>query len=260
MLNIYLCEDNEKQREMAAKIIENIVLIEECDLKFLCQTADPYEVLRVAETQSDPGIYFLDIDLNAEINGLQLAQRLRKMDPRGFIVFLTALAGMATMTFTYRVEALDYIIKDQMDDSGAMKSRIHDCILEAYKRYTSPQNQSQPTFTIKTADREHCIALDDILYIETAETLHHLLLHTTTSIIEFSGKMKEVEAQLGENFFRCHRSFLVNCSHVKEIDVKENLIYLDSGDTCLSTRKLIRAFVDFQRMLATRNTIGPTTL
>lgn len=247
MLNIYLCEDNEKQREMIAEFIEKIVLIEDWDLRFTCKTADPYEVLRIADMQSNPGIYFLDIDLNASINGLELAQRLRKIDQRGFIVFITALEDMATMTFSYRVEALDYIIKDKMDNSSELKSRIHECILEAYKRYTSPNNSSQPTFTVKTADRERSIALDDILYIETAETRHHLLIHTTTSIIEFSGKMKEVEAQLGERFFRSHRSFLVNCSHVRELDVKEKLIYLDNGDMCLATRKSIRAFVDAQR-------------
>lgn len=247
MLNIYLCEDNEKQRDMVAKYIENIVLIEDYDLRFICKTDDPFEVIRIAEKQSDPGLYFFDIDLQAELNGLQLAKRVREIDPRGFIVFLTALAGMATMTFSYRVEALDYIIKDNMEKPSEMKSRIHACILEAYRRYTSPKNLSQPTYTIKTADREQCIALDDILYIETAETLHHLFLHTTTGIIEFSGEMKAVEAQLGERFFRSHRSFLVNCSHVKELDVKEKLIYLDNGDTCLATRKSIRAFVDAQR-------------
>ncbi|WP_310601786.1 LytR/AlgR family response regulator transcription factor [Anaerosporobacter sp.] len=247
MLNIYLCEDNKIQRDMVTKFIENIVLIEDLDLNFICKTADPYEVLRVAEQQSDPGIYFLDVDLQAEINGLQLAQRIRKLDQRGFIVFLTALAGMATMTFTYRVEALDYIVKDKVGESDEVRARIHSCILEAYKRYTSPNNLSQPTYIVKTADREYCIALDDILYFETAETLHHLLVHTTTSILEFTGQMKEVEEQLGDRFYRCHRSFIVNCSHVKEIDLKEQIIYLDNGDTCFATRKSIRTFMERQK-------------
>lgn len=49
------------------------------------------------------------------MNGFELAQEIRKFDPRGFIIFITTHAELSYMTFTYKVEALDYIIKDDID-------------------------------------------------------------------------------------------------------------------------------------------------
>ena len=42
-------------------------------------------------------IYFLDIDLNSDMNGMKLAQQIRLFAPRGFIVFITAHSGLSAL-------------------------------------------------------------------------------------------------------------------------------------------------------------------
>lgn len=112
MLNIFVCEDNPAQRQAIVQIIQNTVLIEELDMRLVLETADPYELLEKAASSQDTGIYFLDIDLSSSINGLQLAQQIRLCDPRGFIIFITAHSELSFMTFQYRVEAMDFVLKD----------------------------------------------------------------------------------------------------------------------------------------------------
>lgn len=229
MLNIYVCEDNLKQRMLITDYIKNIILIEDYDLNLELSTDNPYEVLDSIENSKNVGLYFLDIDLNYDIDGLSLARQIRRHDPRGFIVFITAHSEMCYMTFTYKVEAMDFIIKDDQDN---LHSRIHQCIQSAYSRYSSTNNHTDKIFVTKIGDKEYCIPLSDIIYIETSVSPHKIILHTAYSTLEFKGQIKATLPILGSDFVLCHRSTIVNKNHVKEIDLKGRTLTLTGGHIC----------------------------
>ena len=237
MLNIYLCEDNTQQRNLISDYIEKAILIEDYDLNFACSSSDPYTILDTIKECPQTGLYFLDIDLGCDMNGLTLAQEIRKHDPRGFIVFVTTHSEMSYMTFTYKVEAMDFIIKD---NQKKLQNRIHQCIVNAYSKYSSTNNHSEKTFTIKTGDKEYCIAYDNILYFETSQNPHKLLLHTANSTIEFQGKLKDILSVLDERFTLCHRSFLINKNHISEINIKERTVTMSNHDVCVISAKLMK--------------------
>ena len=67
MLKVYVCEDITVQREKIKKIVENIILMEDLDMELAVVTGDPEEMLEVVKQSGEVGIYFLDIDLKAEI-------------------------------------------------------------------------------------------------------------------------------------------------------------------------------------------------
>ena len=104
MLNIFVCEDNEVQRRTIVQIIQNTVLIEELDMQLVLDAGDPHVLLERVKASQNTGIYFLDIDLGSNMNGLKLAQQIRLYDPRGFIIFVTAHCELSYMTFQYRVD------------------------------------------------------------------------------------------------------------------------------------------------------------
>lgn len=237
MLNIYLCEDNAGQRTLISDYIKKTILIEDIDLKFACSTSDPHELLNFVKKQSETGLYFLDIDLGSDMNGLTLAQEIRKYDSRGFIVFVTTHSEMSYMTFTYKVEAMDFIIKDNQKE---LQNRIYQCIIHAYSKYSSSNNNSETNFTIKMSDKEYCIAYDDILYFETSQNPHKFLIHTENSIIEFQGKLKDILTVLDERFSLCHRSFLINKNHIKEINLKERTVTMSNHDVCVVSAKMMK--------------------
>ena len=99
MLDIFVCEDNAVQRQTIVQTIQNTVLIEELDMQLVLNTGDPYVLLEKIRNSQNTGIYFLDIDLGSDINGMKLAQLIRLYDPRGFIVFITAHSELSYMTF-----------------------------------------------------------------------------------------------------------------------------------------------------------------
>ena len=100
-MNIFICEDNESQREKIKNIILDTIMIENLDMEIVLDTANPKELLEIIKEYSKNNIYFLDVDLRHAINGIQLAEKIRDKDPRGFIVFITTHAEMSYLTFLY---------------------------------------------------------------------------------------------------------------------------------------------------------------
>lgn len=237
MLNIFVCEDNDVQRQAIVQIIQNTVLIEELDMQLVLDTENPYELLDEIRNSQNTGVYFLDIDLNSDMNGMKLAQQIRLFDPRGFIIFITAHSELSFMTFQYRVEAMDFVLKD---NPGEMKVKIRECLLNAMERYTLQTNKTHKVYTIDVGGRKISVDYDDIFFFETSGNIHKIILHAKERQIEFFGTMKELTGALDGNFVRCHRSFLVNKNNIKEVDAKNRIIYFTNGETCLMSTRMMK--------------------
>lgn len=237
MLKVFICEDNKEQRERFSKIVQDIILIENYDIELGLVTSDPNELINYIDNNDLSGLYFLDIDLKSEINGIELATKIRKYDPRGFIVFITTHAEMSYLTFMYKVEAMDYIIKDNYNN---IRERIQQCIADAHTKYSAKSNELQKIFTIKSDDKIVNIEYRKILFFETSPTIHKVIVHAVDRQIEFYAKMKEIEGKLDDRFYRCHKSFIVNKDNIKEIDVNNRCIYMTNGEQCLISIRLMK--------------------
>lgn len=237
MLDIFVCEDNVIQRQAIVQTIQNTVLIEELDMQLVLDTGDPYALLEKLKTNLNTGIYFLDIDLGSDINGMKLAQQIRLYDPRGFIVFITAHSELSFMTFQYRVEAMDFVLKDTPAEAQV---KIRECLLNAMERYTLQTNKTHKVYTIESGERKISIDYDDILFFETSSNIHKVILHAKERQIEFFSTIKELANDLGNDFVRCHRSFLVNKKSIKEVDTKNRIIYFTNGETCLMSTRMMK--------------------
>ena len=192
MIDIYICEDNKKQLDLFTNYISNTIMIESLDMEIVLSTPDPHMILKEILTRENTGVFFLDIDLKSDIDGLALAQRIRQIQPRCFIIFITSHTEMSFLTFQYKVEALDFIIKDTTEH---IKAKIHECLLNVQEKYTSSNNITK-TFIINHSDK--CIAIDynDILFFETSSNIHKVILHAKKRVLEFNGHLKEIERQL----------------------------------------------------------------
>lgn len=238
MLNIFVCEDDAVQRKSIVQIIKNTVLIEELDMQLILDTPNPYELLETVKTSQNTGIYFLDIDLKCDMNGMKLAQQIRLYDPRCFIIFVTSHSELSYMTFQYRVEAMDFVLKDNPAEA---KVKIRECLLNALERYTLQTNKTHKVYTIEIGDRRISVDYNDILFFETSSNIHKVILHAKDRQIEFSSTIKELEKILDDTFVRCHRSFLVNKNNIQEIDTKNRIIYFINGETCLMSTRMMKS-------------------
>lgn len=237
MLDIFVCEDNAAQRRSIVQTIQNTVLIEELDMQLVLDTENPYVLLNKVKTNQNTGVYFLDIELDSDMNGMKLAQQIRLFDPRGFIIFITAHSELSYMTFQYKVEAMDFVLKDCPAEA---KVKIRECMLNAMERYTLQTNKTHKVYTVDIGGRKISIDYDDIFFFETSSNIHKVILHAKDRQIEFSATMKELASTLDSNFVRCHRSFLANKNNIKEMDSQKRIIYFTNGETCLISTRMMK--------------------
>ncbi|MBO5237288.1 MAG: response regulator transcription factor [Lachnospiraceae bacterium] len=241
MLSIYICEDNPIQLNHYRTIVENIILMEELDMKIQAAVTNPDELLTIAkqtqQNQENGGaFYLLDIDLNANKDGFDVAQAIREFDSRGFIAFITTHSEMAMLTFKYQVEAMDFILKD---DIWSIGTHIRSCLEVAKKRYIT--YSQVPMLAFKTGDQTIYIEQDRIQYIATSSTPHKVTVVTENSITEFYGSLKKCSEVLPQNFIRCHKAYIVNVNHITSVDRKTFAITFANNHTCFaSTRGITR--------------------
>lgn len=228
MVNIYICEDNPKQLHLFTRYINDAIMIERLDMKVITSSPNPHEILKCASLSENIGLFFLDIDLKSNINGLSLAQRLRKIQPRCFIIFITSHSEMSFLTFQYKVEALDFIIKDTAE---SIKSKIHECLLNVEEKYTSIRNNINKTYIINQNDKRISIDYDEIIFFETSSNIHKIILHAKKRVIEFTGQLKDLEQKLDYRFYRCHRSYIINKDNIDHIDFSDLTVYMKNGET-----------------------------
>jgi len=243
MLNIFICEDDPGQLSHIKECIGNYIMIENFDMNVVCATTAPGGIINYLRENRAAGLYFLDVDLNCETTGIQLAETIRTYDPRGFIVFITADAESLMLTFKYKVEAMDYIVKN----AANLDSRICECIRNAHKKYTAKSTPLQNNFVFNPS-RDRTVSLDPskILYFETSTlTPHNIIVYTENSRHEFRGELSQIQKGLDRRFFRCHRSFIVNTEKITEVDASGLKLRLGNDNTVDIAAKHIKDIKKF---------------
>ena len=160
-------------------------------------------------------LIFLDIRMKL-VNGLHAAERIRQMDERVGIIFLTTLTQYGLEGYKY--QATNYIIKPLK--YARLKSELD-------KFVERSQKEENPSLVIANDTGKYKVPLKSIRYIETYN--RNLMFHTEQENIICYKSMKEMERELcDKNFVRCHTSYIVNLFYVKGI--KKLDIELISGE------------------------------
>lgn len=241
MLNIIICEDNASQRIQIQTIIETEITNLELDFRVDVSTDNSEDVIDYVKNNKQKSfIYFLDVDLNTERNGIELAKNIRDYDSNGYIVFITSHSELSLLTFQYKVQALDYILKENTD---ILSTKINECLLTAYNDYKHLNTKENSIIAIDLGNRIMNFALADILFFETTEIDHKLRIHTVDGYFEFYGAMKEIEKQISSDYYKTHRSYLVNTKKIKYIDKKNHTIIMVNNETCYVSERLMKGLI-----------------
>lgn len=237
MIPIHICEDDQGMLDFLRKKITDICMFEEYDFEVTLAATQPEKLLNKLSANPTQGIYFLDVELqNEKLNGFELGKQIRQLDTRGFIVYITTHTELLSETFKYRVEAMDYITKD---DSQHLLERIALSLAEINNRCKQDRRAEKEFFSVQRMNDSSYVPLAEIIYFETSAKKHVLNLVTEEAFIEFYGKLADIQEQLGEKFIRTHRSYLVNCDYIAGIVKKEKLVQLTNGNTVLLSRNKI---------------------
>lgn len=235
MINIFICEDDLNQRNQMEKYINNYILIEELNMNIALSTANPHDLLtHITTSSSKNNLYFLDVDLNCDIDGITLATKIRQLDDLARIVFVTTHDELVPSIFKHKIEALDYIVKGE-----ELKQNVLDCLQTVHQRYSNLEHRDQPLYKVKANGTTHLVPLQDIMFFTTTETQKKIILCLENSELLFRGKLKDI-ALSNPLFVRAHHSIVVHIANIQSIDRTNMVLTLKNGQTCVTSIRGLR--------------------
>lgn len=192
--------------------IENVDFLE---LVAICQSA--IEVRSYLESNSVDAV-FCDINM-PDLNGLDFIASLA-MPP--LVVFTTAYSEYAVDGF--RLNAVDYLLKpfglqDFQRAALRLKERMSLSIPE--------HHDSQNVIFLKSNSRIVRVDIPEIRYIEGMGEYLKVWMSCEAKPIIALLSIKKMLERLPDSFMRIHRSYVVNCAMIREVN--KNRIFLDAG-------------------------------
>ena len=150
---------------------------------------------------------FIDIEL-PKMNGLETAKKMRENGYRNMIVFTTNFQQFVYEG--YEVEAFRYLLKP------VKKEDIQPCVDRVI------QDMQGKSLMFSFDRKKYNIPYDEIIYISSYG--HYLTIHTKERDYEWKYSLKELQAQLPDQFVRCHRSFIVNLNYIRKLDTRRIIL------------------------------------
>lgn len=225
---IIICEDDPTQLKRLRTLIENYLLFHNNFFQLDLSVITPNEVLEYLKSSAPShGTYILDIDLQADINGIDLAEQIREFDINGNIIFTTTHDEMAPTTLKRKVAAIGFIEKDQSIES--YRDELYGT-LTYIEKLTTKSPEAKQHFTFEVGNQLFNFDQDEVFSIESSSVPHQLVFTSKTGQYEFYGKLKELEKQY-TFLFQLSRSCLINVSNVRQIDFPSRSVLLKNGTT-----------------------------
>ncbi|TWI59660.1 LytR/AlgR family response regulator transcription factor [Halalkalibacter nanhaiisediminis] len=173
--------------------------------------AESGEAAIMKALQLQPDVVFLDVEM-PRMNGMEAAKALMELKKAPLVVFTTAYPQFAVEAFRY--DAVDYLLKPYDEDQ----------LKETIERIERKFNSSKEKDTEKPTGKLAVEAEGEIYYFEPKNILYIFRDDKLTRVItkskEFTTKtpLKDLESKLNTfNFFRTHKSYLVNLEYVTRL-------------------------------------------
>ena len=170
MLHIAICDDEKDFVTHLTKLLKQYACEADEEIK-VSAFYDGMELIDGYDTTID--LIFLDIQMKM-VDGLRTAERIRQMDEKVGIIFLTTLTQCALEGYKY--QAANYIIKP-------MKYVRLKAELDQWRKRN--QRHDRPAIVVANDFGKYKIFLNTLQYVETFN--RNLLLHTEQENIICSG-------------------------------------------------------------------------
>ena len=205
MIKIAFCDDDMEVLHQMNELLDRYRVERNEDITYAAFQS-PFELLTEIEKGIRPDILFLDVMMPGQ-NGMDVAKEIRQYDTNMKIIFLTSSPEFAVES--YSVGAYFYQLKPIWEESFF---RLMDSVLAECEK------KKKNSLILRSKDGITRIDLQQLEYCEVLG--RKLLFHLENgAVLESAGSLDDLAGQLMQysNFFRPHRSFLVNMEYIQNI-------------------------------------------
>lgn len=200
-----------------------------------------------------PEILFLDIKLNDK-NAFDILDVIDASESE--IIFVTAYQEFALKAFKYN--AIDYVLKPIAIEDLVVS--VNKAILRIEEKkifenqisnsFPASKSNSSSIITITSLDKIEIIKKSDILFCKSDGRYTTFYLTNKSEILACKN-IGEFELQLNDDiFFRIHNSYIINISHIKNINKKVGYYCeMINGAFLPIAKRRYQSFSDFLNLL-----------
>lgn len=232
-----IIDDEEDSRSNTRSMLQNYCT----EIEVIGEAASgPEGKIKIQELK--PHVVFLDINMPG-MNGFQMLEGIYNRD--FCVIFLTAYSEHGITAV--KAGATDYLLKPLMlsELQGAIRKVVQH--YEAKPAVTSAKPDADKNIVLISHSKGFTLVdFKDIVWLEASDNYTNLFLNGQKKIVA-SKTLKEFEAILPvSDFFRIHRSALINVNYVKEYSNYEGgEVILSDGTHVQVSKARIQEFSDF---------------
>lgn len=226
MFNFYILDDDHTQQILLENILRKVAKalhLAHINIEAFSKVVDLKNNILLP---SPKNVYILDLELHGDKHaGLKVGKYIRQNDPYASIIFLTVHEDFLSVTYSYRIEALDFIAKSNNSKLyDTLKLDIEQIIRKQSKWTLSNEN----ILSLKVSTGVVRIPLADIAYFTTSSKgAHSSFLYTKDNRqYKLNLKLGDIEKNYPKIFLKPHRSYLVNPHAIESINYKEHYLVL----------------------------------
>lgn len=226
---IAICDDEQNQIEYITSIVASWSAHEghRCEMRTF---ASAEAFLFECEEYMVYDILLLDVEMK-NINGIELAKRIRKDNNRAEIIFITS--HFEFVGEGYEVDALHYLIKPISSEK----------LTQVLTKAAEKLSVEPPSVVISCDGETVKLYESDIRYVESF--LHYIVIHAKDKEYKIKENISVFENKLSDDFYRIHRSYLVSLKRITRIS--RTSVDIGSTELPLSRGKyddINRAFIE----------------
>lgn len=218
MLNFIICDDDIHMINKLSLLFEKTFIKNDFDAKIVLKTQNYKELLSFMSSNL-VNVVVLDIEFkNTKINGLNIAEEIRKINKDCYIIFITSHFEYIAEAYDYKTFA--YLFKNSLsvETLSNTLNRLFDDILGTSTKF------------LKVDGKGTFIDLNDIQFIEKSGM--KLIYHTSHGLVNTYNSFSRLENKLPDNFVRCHKSFIANVNNIAQISLADSSINFKNDEVC----------------------------
>ncbi len=207
MMNILVCDDSREDLESVSKIVENFYKNTAATAYSISKFSDPIVALSYVREGNPIDIAIMDI-MMPQMNGLELAEKMREIGFEGYLIFLSTSNNFAAQS--YSVKAFSYILKPAIEDTVSE-------MLTAIEKARGVNEHSGFSLTRRSGIRY--VLNSEFMYVEVIN--HQLHFHLIDGeVIKVYATLKEYsEILLAQpQMIKPQKSYIVNLDYVRSCE------------------------------------------
>ena len=220
MVNVIICDDNDRDRNNVTELVNNFMLKNKIDYELHVYNDYNKKFNDIVDSKIPFKIYLLDIETPSG-SGIDVARKIRHRDVDSVIIFMTVHEELGNIILKNDLMFLSFINK--FDN---LKLRLNNSLKKALDLLKHKR-------IIKFTDRNtiYTINVDDILYLTKESYERKTINKTDYTEFKVSKTLADLVKMLDDRFIQTHRSCYINNDRKVSIDKTNKIIYFDNGET-----------------------------